>query len=143
MENFTPFSAFSGGILIGLAATMLLLSNGRIAGISGIMSGIFNAPRAELFWRIVFLAGIVIGAFLFNQIKPDFYQPRENFPVWLLALGGFLVGFGTRMGNGCTSGHAVCGIARFSVRSIAATLTFMASGFLTVYIIRHVLGVTL
>jgi uncharacterized protein len=142
MENFTPFSAFSGGILIGLAATLLLLFNGRIAGISGIMGGMMNTDRKELFWRTAFLAGIVIGAFLFNQIMPDFYQPRENFPVWLLACGGFLVGFGTRMGNGCTSGHAVCGIARFSVRSIAATLTFMASGFLTVYIIRHVLEVT-
>jgi uncharacterized protein len=141
MENFTPYSALLGGILIGLAATVLLLFNGRIAGISGIMGGLMNASRTEVFWRIAFLAGIIIGAFLFNQIKPDFYQPRENFPVWLLALGGFLVGFGTRMGNGCTSGHAVCGIARFSVRSIAATITFMASGFLTVYIIRHVLGV--
>lgn len=142
MENFTPYSALSGGILIGLAATLLLLFNGRIAGISGIMGGLINASKAELAWRIVFLVGIVIGAFIFHQIKPDFYQPRENFPVWLLACGGFLVGFGTRMGNGCTSGHAVCGIARFSVRSIVATVTFMVSGFLTVYLIRHVLGVT-
>lgn len=141
MENFTPYSALSGGILIGLAATLLLLFNGRIAGISGIMDGFINVSREELYWRIAFLVGIVMGAFLFHQIQPDFYQPRENFPVWLLALGGFLVGFGTRMGNGCTSGHAVCGIARFSVRSITATITFMASGFLTVYIIRHVLGV--
>jgi uncharacterized protein len=140
MENFTPISAFSGGILIGLAATLLLLFNGRIAGISGIMSGLVNASKADVFWRLAFLSGIVIGAFLFNQIKPDLYQPRENFPILLLACGGFLVGFGTRMGNGCTSGHAVCGIARFSVRSIAATITFMASGFLTVYIIRHVVG---
>jgi uncharacterized protein len=140
MENFTPFSAFSGGILIGLAATLLLLYNGRIAGISGIMGGLISASKSEIFWRLAFLSGIVIGAFLLNQIKPDLYQPRENFPIGLLACGGFLVGFGTRMGNGCTSGHAVCGIARFSVRSIAATITFMASGFLTVYIIRHVVG---
>ncbi len=138
MENFTPVSAFSGGLLIGLAATLLLLCNGRIAGISGIMGGLINATRAELFWRIAFLAGIVLGAFLFNQLRPDFNQPRENFPIWLLACGGFLVGFGTRMGNGCTSGHAVCGIARFSVRSMTATITFMVSGFLTVYIICHV-----
>lgn len=142
MENFTPYTALSGGILIGLAATLLLLFNGRIAGISGIMGGLINAPKAELYWRIAFLLGIVIGAFLLHQIRPDFYQPRENFPAWFLALGGFLVGFGTRMGNGCTSGHAVCGIARFSVRSIAATITFMVSGFLTVYIVRHVLGIT-
>lgn len=141
MENFTPYSALTGGILIGLAATLLLLANGRIAGISGIMGGLIKAERSELFWRLAFLGGIIIGALLFHLIKPDFYQPRENFPVALLALGGFLVGFGTRMGNGCTSGHAVCGIARFSIRSIAATLTFMATGFLTVYVIRHVLGV--
>jgi uncharacterized protein len=142
VENFTPVSAFSGGILIGLAATLLLLFNGRIAGISGMMNGLIGASRSEMAWRMAFLAGIVIGAFLFHQIMPEFHQPRENFPVWLLALGGFLVGFGTRMGNGCTSGHAVCSIARFSIRSIAATLTFMASGFLTVYFIRHVLHVT-
>lgn len=143
MENFTPLSALSGGILIGLSATFLLFFNGRIAGISGIMGGLINAPRTELFWRIAFLVGIVIGAFLFQLIRPDFYQPRENFPIWLLAIGGFLVGFGTRMGNGCTSGHAICGIARFSIRSIAATITFMASGFLTVYIMRHILELTL
>ncbi|MEQ1635455.1 MAG: YeeE/YedE family protein [Methylococcales bacterium] len=140
MENFTPFPAFSGGILIGLAASVLLLFNRRIAGISGIMAGMLAAGKTELFWRMAFLAGIVIGAGLFNLIKPDFYQPRENFPIWLLACAGFLVGFGTRMSNGCTSGHAICGIARLSLRSIVATLTFMASGFLTVYLMRHVLG---
>lgn len=143
MENFTPLSALSGGILIGSSATLLLFFNGRIAGISGIMGGLINAPKTELFWRIAFLVGIVIGAFLFHLIRPDFYHPRENFPIWLLAIGGFLVGFGTRMGNGCTSGHAICGIARFSIRSIAATITFMASGFLTVYIMRHILELTL
>ena len=140
MDNFTPVSAFSGGILIGLAASLLLLLNGRIAGISGMMSGLINAPRAEFYWRVAFLVGIVLGAFLFHQLKPDFYQARANFPIWLLILGGFLVGFGTRMGNGCTSGHAVCGIARLSLRSIVATATFMLSGFITVYIVRHVLG---
>lgn len=141
MENFTPYSALAGGILIGLAAVLLLVCNGRIAGISGIMGGLLTTYKIEEWaWRIAFLVGIVSGAFMFHLIKPDFYQPRENFPVWLLALGGFLVGFGTRMGNGCTSGHAVCGIARGSIRSIAATITFMASGFLTVYIVRHVLG---
>ena len=141
LENFTPFSAFSGGIFIGLAATLLLLLNGRIAGISGIMGGLMNfKPRSEWVWRLVFLLGIVIGAFLFHLIRPDFFQPRVGFPLWLLALGGFLVGFGTRMGNGCTSGHAVCGIARLSVRSIVATIVFMTSGFMTVYIIRHLVG---
>ncbi len=140
MENFTPVSAFSGGILIGLAAILMLLFTGRIAGISGIMGGLLSPKQAETLWRIAFLVGIVIGAFLFNLIRPDFYQPRAGFPVLLLVIGGLLVGFGTRMGNGCTSGHAVCGIARLSVRSIAATLTFMTSGFVTVFLIRHVIG---
>jgi uncharacterized protein len=140
LENFTPVSAFSGGILIGLAATLLLLFNGRIAGISGMMSGLIKAPRIELYWRLVFLIGIVLGAFIFHLIMPDFYHPRANFPLWLLVLGGFMVGFGTRMGNGCTSGHAVCGIARLSLRSIVATATFMLSGFITVYVVRHLIG---
>lgn len=140
MENFTPVSAFSGGLLIGLSAVLLLLFNGRIAGISGMLGGLITTPGVERYWRIAFLVGIVIGAFLLNQIKPDLYQPRANFPIWLLALGGFLVGFGTRMGSGCTSGHAVCGIARLSLRSIVATLIFMTTGFLTVYIVRHIIG---
>jgi uncharacterized membrane protein YedE/YeeE len=140
LENFTPVSAFSGGVLIGLAATLLLLFNGRIAGISGMMSGLLGTQRTEFFWRLAFLAGIVIGAFIFHIIKPEFYQPRANFPIWLLALGGILVGFGTRMGNGCTSGHAICGIARLSLRSIVATVTFMATGFIIVFIARHLIG---
>jgi len=140
MENFTPISAFSGGLLIGLSAVLLLLFTGRIAGISGMMGGLIQAPRAEIYWRIAFLAGIVLGAFLLHLLMPELNRPRENFPVWLLALGGFLVGFGTRLGNGCTSGHAVCGIARLSIRSIVATCTFMISGFATVFVIRHLFG---
>jgi uncharacterized protein len=140
MENFTPYSAFSGGLLIGVASFLLLLFNGRIAGISGMMSGLIKAPRNEVYWRAAFLAGIVLGAFLFLQIKPDFYQPRLDFPIPLLVLGGFLVGFGTRMGNGCTSGHAVCGIARLSLRSIVATAVFMTTGFITVFVVRHLIG---
>lgn len=140
MENFTPYSAFSGGLLIGFAALLLLLFNGRIAGISGMMSGLMTTQRGEIIWRVTFLVGIVLGAFLFNLGKSDFYPVRKDFSIGLLALGGFLVGFGTRMGNGCTSGHAVCGIARLSIRSIVATLIFMTSGFITVYLVRHVLG---
>lgn len=141
MENFTPYSAFSGGLLIGFAALLLLLFNGRIAGISGMMSGLMTTTqRGEIIWRVTFLVGIVLGAFLFNLGKSGSYPIREGFPIGLLALGGFLVGFGTRMGNGCTSGHAVCGIARLSIRSIVATLIFMTSGFITVYLVRHVLG---
>jgi len=140
LENFTPVSAFSGGLLIGLAATILLLFNGRIAGISGIMGGLLSPQRSELFWRIAFLIGIISGAFLVHLTNPALNPLRVGFPVWLLGTGGFLVGFGTRMGNGCTSGHAVCGIARFSMRSLVATVTFMTTGFITVFIVRHILG---
>lgn len=140
MENFTPYTAFFGGALIGLSAVILLLFNGRIAGISGIMNGVFKSPKHEVGWRAAFLIGLVIGAFLFQLIIPNHVLPREGYPLWLIAIGGFLVGSGTRLGGGCTSGHAVCGIANFSLRSILATLTFMATGFITVFLIRHILG---
>jgi uncharacterized protein len=140
MENFTPVSAVSGGILIGLSVTLLLLCNGRIAGISGILGGLIAGGKAELSWRIAFLTGIVLGAFLFHWFWPQFYQPRTGFPPGLLALAGFMVGFGTRMGNGCTSGHAICGIARLSLRSAVATVMFMTAGFITVYVVRHLAG---
>ena len=141
LENFTPFSALFGGMLIGLSATLLLLMNGRIAGISGIMNGIFLSPKNEFFWRMAFLAGLVLGAVGFQMLAPGFFSPRQGYPLWLLIPGGFLVGFGARMGSGCTSGHGICGIAVLSKRSIYATITFMASGMLTVFIIRHGLGV--
>jgi len=139
VENFTPLSALLGGALIGLSATILLLFNGRMAGISGIMNGLFNAPKDERIWRLTFLCGLIIGAFIFQTISPDFFFPRQGYPLWLIAIGGFLVGVGTRLGNGCTSGHGICGIASLSRRSIFATLTFMGTGMATVYIARHLL----
>lgn len=139
MENFTPVSALFGGALIGLSVTFFLLFNGWIAGISGIMKGVFMSPRNEILWRILFLFGLVLGAALFKQLIPDFFIQRQNFPIWLLTASGLLVGFGTSMGSGCTSGHSICGIARLSIRSIMATLTFMASGMITVFIIRYIL----
>ncbi|WP_020158092.1 YeeE/YedE family protein [Methylobacter marinus] len=142
MENFSPVSALTGGALIGISATLLLLFNGRMAGISGIMNGVFNSPRSETIWRLAFLAGLVIGAFLFNLIAPGFFTMRQGYPLGLLAAGGFLVGFGTRMSNGCTSGHGICGLANLSPRSLLATLTFMAGGIVTVYLIRHALELT-
>jgi uncharacterized membrane protein YedE/YeeE len=142
LENFTPVSALLGGALIGLSVSLLLLLNGRMAGISGIMNGVFSAPKKEEMWRAIFLVGLVLGAVIFQFITNDSLQLRENYPVLLMIVGGFLVGFGTRMGSGCTSGHGICGIANFSVRSITATITFMASGGMTVYILRHLLGVT-
>lgn len=140
MENFTPVSALLGGLLIGFAITVLLLFNGRMAGISGIMNGIFYAPKAETQWRVVFLSGLVTGAFLFQKISPELLTLRTGYPLWLLALGGFLVGMGTRLGSGCTSGHGICGIANLSMRSIVATLIFMTSGFISVYVVRHIAG---
>jgi uncharacterized protein len=139
LANFTPYSALLGGALIGLSAVILLLFNGRIAGISSIMNGLFKSPLAEVSWRATFLLGLILGTLIFQLITPDFNSPRQGYPFWLIGLGGFLVGIGTRLGSGCTSGHGICGIANFSPRSILATLTFMATGFLTVYIIRHLI----
>jgi len=136
LENFTPISALLGGALIGVSVSVLLLLNGRMAGISGIMNGVFVAPKKEEVWRILFLVGLVLGAMLFQFITQDSLSVRENYPLWLIVCGGFFVGFGTRMGSGCTSGHGICGIANFSKRSIFATLTFMASGMLTVFTLK-------
>jgi uncharacterized protein len=137
MENFTPLSATAGGALIGISVTLLLLFNGRIGGISGIMNGVFYAPKDDRVWRLIFLVGLILGALIFQLMVPDFNVPRQNYPLLLLGLGGFLIGVGTRMGGGCTSGHGICGIANLSFRSLIATLTFMATGMITVYIIRH------
>ncbi|MFK5950836.1 MAG: YeeE/YedE family protein [Methylococcales bacterium] len=139
MENFTPVSALFGGALIGLSVTILLLFNGRMAGISGIMNGLFYSPKSEYIWRFTFLCGLIIGAIIFKFGAPDFFVARQGYPLWLVALGGFLVGIGTRLGNGCTSGHGICGMANLSKRSIFATLTFMLTGMITVYIMKHVL----
>jgi len=138
VENFTPVPAFAGGLLIGLSAVIMLLFNGRITGISGIMDGIvINSKHGDRVWRICFLLGLVLGGFLFKLIMPDSFIPRDGFSLVLLITGGFIVGIGTRMGSGCTSGHGICGIARFSRRSILATVTFMLTGAITVYLIRH------
>ena len=127
-----------GGALIGLSAFLLLWFNGRIAGISSIMSGLFTTDGANRQWRISFLIGLLLGALLWQWLGSDVLNSRQNYPLPLIILGGFLVGFGTRIGSGCTSGHGICGIALFSPRSIVATLTFMTCGLLTVYLIRHI-----
>lgn len=138
MQNFTPVSALLGGALIGISAFLLLWFNGRIAGISTIMSGLYTTEGANRHWRISFLSGLLLGAFLWHGFNPDSLNLRQDYPLPLILIGGFLVGFGTRLGSGCTSGHGICGIALLSMRSITATLTFMASGLLTVYLIRHI-----
>lgn len=138
IENFTPWSALAGGMLIGLAATLLLWLTGRIAGVSGIAGALLGRPGADQIWRVMFIAGIVIGAGLYGLAAPTPIEIEASWPV--LIIGGLLVGFGTQLGNGCTSGHGVCGIARLSPRSIVATLVFMASAMATVFFVRHIIG---
>ena len=141
LENFTPISALLGGALIGLSVSLLLLLNGRMAGISGIMNGLFSAPKKEEIWRGLFLFGLIIGAVIFQLLTNNSLSLRQDYPVLLIVVGGFLVGVGTRMGSGCTSGHGICGIANFSMRSITATITFMLSGMVTVFILKQIAGV--
>ena len=131
-------TALAGGVLIGLAATLLLWLTGRIAGISGIVGGVLMPRSGDVAWRAAFLIGLIGAGAAYLWLVPSAYTPRQGFPPLLLVTAGLLVGFGTRMGNGCTSGHGVCGLGRLSVRSFAAVLTFMATAVLTTYIVRHV-----
>lgn len=131
-------SAFAGGVLIGLSATLLLWLNGRVAGISGILNGVLFRAPGDVSWRVSFLLGLVIAAGLYMALAPGAPLPRTDFPRAGLVIAGILVGFGTRMGNGCTSGHGVCGLGRLSLRSLAAVMTFMTTGIATTFIVRHV-----
>ena len=139
MENFTPYSALIGGALIGLAAALLWVANGRIAGISGILGGLGSASADDVGWRVAFLVGLVAAPVIYLLIAGSPAISIEASPVVLTAA-GLLVGFGTRLGGGCTSGHGVCGIARLSWRSIAATGLFMTAAAVTVFVARHVVG---
>lgn len=130
-------AALGGGALIGGAAAVLLLCNGRIAGISGITAGMFSLNRHESLWRIAFVTGLVVGGLLMSRLVPDAFGPSVITGTPVVVAAGLLVGVGTRLANGCTSGHGVCGIARWSPRSLAATGTFMAVGVLTVFAVRH------
>lgn len=139
-SQFTPWSSLAGGILIGISVSVLLLWNGRIAGISGVVGSILSKNSSELAERIAFIAGLIIAPLLvWVTLERPTVQIDSGVPAIILA--GLLVGLGSRLGSGCTSGHGVCGLARLSVRSLAATLTFMAAGFITVYVLRHLLGV--
>ncbi|MSP20412.1 MAG: YeeE/YedE family protein [Alphaproteobacteria bacterium] len=139
--NFTPLTAAIGGLLIGLASALLLLLNGRIAGVAGIMSRLLPPSPGDAAWRLWFLGGLVVGGVVWRFASGQAAAEIVFEATWpILTVGGLLVGAGTRVGNGCTSGHGVCGIGRVSPRSIAATLTFMATGALTVYVTRHWLG---
>jgi len=137
--NFTPIESLLGGAMIGLSAALLIFLNGRIAGISGVLGGLLSADGWRDGWRVAFVAGLLAAPVLYGLLRP--LPPvviQASAP--LLILGGLLVGVGTRAASGCTSGHGVCGISRGSVRSIAATLTFMAAGFVTVFAIKHLWG---
>ncbi len=140
MAEFDWLPALAGGMLIGLAATLLLGGIGRIAGISGILGGVLERPRGDTAWRWLFLAALLAGAALHRWIDPVSVTPRSGYPVIALLAAGLLVGVGTRLGSGCTSGHGVCGIARLSPRSLAATVTFIGTGMATVWLLRHGFG---
>ena len=141
--NFTPIPAFIGGALIGLSAALLLWMQGRIAGISGIAGGIIYPEKGDMDWRIVFVIGLVLGGFIYQWIGVGagvaHIEAVVNTPMLIIA--GLLVGVGTTIGTGCTSGHGICGLARRSPRSLVATLTFMVTALVTVFIVRHVAGV--
>ena len=147
MADFNLTTALLGGLLIGLSSTLLLLFNGRIAGISGIVGGAISFGRDSR-WRWLFIAGLLLGGWLYEGVishgsglvsAPQPTPISEFAPVSMI-LGGLLVGFGTRLGNGCTSGHGVCGLGRLSFRSLVAVLTFLATGFITVFVTRHLLS---
>lgn len=154
LNAFTPLTALAGGALIGLSAAMLILFNGRIAGISGVLGGLLRPGTGDFGWRIAFVAGLLIAPLVWQLVvllpasrwltvtdytKVALITVRQiDASAMLLIVAGLLVGIGTRYGAGCTSGHGVCGLSRLSVRSLVATLTFMASGFATVYATRHV-----
>jgi uncharacterized protein len=137
--HFTPWSALAGGVLMGVAVVLLLLAEGRILGVSGIFGGLLPPRRGDTLWRLLLLAGLIASPWLagplFGAAAPSIETSAPS-----LIIGGLLVGFGTRLSNGCTSGHGVCGLARLSPRSLVATLCFMGAGALTVFVMRHVLG---
>lgn len=138
-SSFTPGAALAGGVLIGIAAAMFALLNGLIAGISGILGGLLRPLRGDIAWRVAFLLGL-IGAPLVYGIWAGLPPVRIDAGYGALVVAGLLVGIGTRYGSGCTSGHGVCGLARLSPRSLAATAAFMAAGFATVFVLRHLLA---
>jgi len=139
--SFTPYAALAGGVLIGTAAVLLLWLNGRIAGISGIAGGLWFSARGERLWRVLFIVGLIAGCGAWVLLSGEPAPRRSGFPVWALLLAGGLVGYGTSLAGGCTSGHGVCGLARLSWRSLAATATFLAVAIATTFVVRHLLHI--
>lgn len=136
---FTPAASLAGGVLIGVAAALFVLLNGRIAGISGVLGGLLKPLKGDIAWRLAFVLGLVASPVVY-AVFAAVPQPRIDASWGALVLAGLFVGVGTRYGSGCTSGHGVCGLSRLSPRSLAATAAFMGAGFLTVFVMRHVLG---
>ena len=138
-NHFTPWASLAGGVLLGLASALFILLSGRLLGISGILGGLIRPRSGDTGWRIAFLAGLLVAPAVWALfVAPE--APRIEAGGTTLLLAGLLVGWGTRYGSGCTSGHGVCGLSRLSPRSLAATLAFMATGFATVYVVRHLLA---
>jgi uncharacterized membrane protein YedE/YeeE len=136
---FTPWNALAGGVVIGVAAAMLVLLNGRIAGVAGIIGGVLRPARGDMAWRIAFLIGLLVAPAAYGLLAEPVPPTIEaGYPMLLAA--GVLVGAGTRYGSGCTSGHVFCGLSRLSPRSLVATIAFMLAGFTTVYVVRHLLA---
>ena len=137
--HFTPWAALAGGILLGLASALFVLLNGRILGISGIVGGLLRPRAGDMGWRLAFVLGMLVAPGLYWLVVGP-TQPRIDANWGMVVMAGLLVGVGTRYGSGCTSGHGVCGLSRMSPRSLVATLAFMGAGFVTVFLIRHVLA---
>ncbi len=139
-ESFQITEPLVGGILIGLASLAMLYFDGRVAGISGIVAGLLARPKGDLAWRVAFTAGLLAGGVVVLLAYPAAFPAKVPRSTLLLVFAGLLVGFGTRLGGGCTSGHGVCGIGRLSVRSVLATVTFIVTGAATVLVVDHVIG---
>jgi len=139
--HFTPWSSLAGGVLLGVASALFVLLNGRILGISGILGGLLPAKTGDTSWRVTFLLGLLVSPLVMKALAPAefLHAPRIDASMAMVVVAGLLVGIGTRYGSGCTSGHGVCGLSRLSPRSMAATGLFMAAGFATVFVLKHIL----
>jgi uncharacterized protein len=138
-NHFTPWASLAGGVMLGVASALFILLSGRLLGISGIMGGLLAPKPGDSGWRLSFLAGLLVAPAVWALFAPP-HVPRIEASGPVLIVAGLLVGWGTRYGSGCTSGHGVCGLSRLSPRSLAATLAFMGAGFATVYVVRHLLA---